>query len=519
MAGIGSRGEVPSTTTATLAAGDVIGGKYVIESVLGEGGMGTVYAAYHQLLDITVAIKVLSPDLAQNRAVIDRFLREARAVARLKSEHVARVMDVGTLEAGQPYIVMELLDGEDLEHRFERTGKLPVADAVDCVLQALEAVAHAHAAGIVHRDLKPANLFLASTPDGREIVKVLDFGIAKLSPVVKHDGARSLTGEHTVLGSPSYMSPEQVRDSSVIDHRADLWALGVILYEMVTGREPFAGGSVGEVFGAILHATPVPLRQLEPDVSPDLEAAVVRCLTREVDRRFSSVAELARALAPFGSGAWDGHLVRIEQTLARSQRWSENPASSPRLSLLSMRPRSSSIPVATPESPGAPTTPRVAFSRSGEQVSANSETVAEPSLQAQRRRLWSPTATAISGLLFGAVLSVIGIKAVPRLRGAPSASGALPATVAPSDRAAPSPPSIVAVPPFSTLSPTPSAAPSPVLPRQAAGSSDGVSASAFPSDAGGTGTVRPAPKRPPAAATKARTTSPGGLPGVLDSPD
>lgn len=169
--------------------------------------MGTVLAARHELLDVRVAVKLLTPGLVRNRSLVDRFLREARAAARLKSEHVARVMDVGTLSEGQPYIVMELLEGEDLEHRLLRVDQVPIRDAVDCLLQALEAMAHAHAAGIIHRDLKPANLFVTSTPDGREVIKVLDFGIAKLTDAATQGfGARSgaLTDEHATLGSPSY---------------------------------------------------------------------------------------------------------------------------------------------------------------------------------------------------------------------------------------------------------------------------------------------------------------------------
>jgi serine/threonine protein kinase len=362
-------------------------------------------------------------------------------------------------------------------------------------------MAHAHAAGIVHRDLKPANLFLACTPDGREIVKVLDFGIAKLSPVVKHDGAHSgaLTGEHSMLGSPSYMSPEQVRDSSLIDQRADLWALGVVLYEMITGYEPFPGGSVGEIFGAILHSKPRPLRELRPDTPVELEAAIEECLAREPNDRFADVAELARALAPFGSGAWSGHVARIEQTLARARR-SSDPASSPRLSLPAMRARSSSIPVTSASRPGQ--TPRMMYRRSGSAGTEQNEigpkpkeTIAEPSSERpveepQRARHRSHWIMAMAGLAFGATVTALGVLAVARLR-----------ATSPVEPSAAAPPSSAPV----TSLPVPSS-----FTRE-------VPSDHAPTDAGLA--VRPSPRRPQPAPAKARAQSPKGLPGVLDSPD
>jgi serine/threonine protein kinase len=278
--------------------------------------MGIVLAARHELLGVQVAVKVLSPERVRQPNALERFLREARAVAQLKSEHVARVMDVGTTDSQQPYIVMEMLEGEDLQRRLER-GPLGVAQAVDVILQALDAIAQAHSAGIVHRDLKPGNLFLAATPDAREIVKVLDFGIAKLTDTRGGTGSWSgeLTGEHSTLGSPSYMAPEQVRASRDIDPRADIWALGAILYELLTGMLAFDGASLGEIFEAVLTSTPLPLRSVRPEAPEALEAVIDRCLARDREERFADVAELARAVAPFGSGAWKGHVARIERTL------------------------------------------------------------------------------------------------------------------------------------------------------------------------------------------------------------
>jgi serine/threonine-protein kinase len=338
------------------ACGDVIARKYRITSVIGEGGMGTVFAAHHELLDVPVAVKVLSSSLVRTPGVVDRFSREARAVARLKSEHVARVMDVGTLDGGQPYIVMELLEGEDLRERLTRVGPLPVQQAVDTIMQVLEAMAHAHGAGIVHRDLKPENLFVTTASDGTEVVKVLDFGVAKLSQAAHSPDSsqlRALTVEYTTLGSPHYMAPEQVRDSSQIDHRADLWALGAILYELITGREAFPGESVGEIFGSVMRETPTPIEVLRPDAPWELDAAVACCLTRDPNGRFANVAEMAYALAPLASDAWCGYPERIQQTLTRtrSQRLSDpmlgTPDSGP-VSVRRMHARYSSVPSAPP---------------------------------------------------------------------------------------------------------------------------------------------------------------------------
>jgi serine/threonine-protein kinase len=313
-----------ATPRGTPSPGDLIDGKYRIARVLGQGSMGSVVAAHHELLDLDVAVKVLSSELLRDEKAVERFMREARAVARLKSEHVARVMDVGMLGNGQPYIVMELLEGEDLDDMLRRTGPFPVARTVDFALQALEALAQAHAAGVVHRDLKPANIFLTSAPDGREVIKVLDFGVAKLTerpaPGSSVTGLRALTGEHAAVGSPGFMSPEQVRCSRDIDERADIWGMGALLYEVLTERPAFDGQSLGEIFGAILHIDPRPLRSLRPDVPRALEAAIMRCLRRRRLQRFQSVGELAEAIAPFGSRTHREYPARITRTLARGAR-------------------------------------------------------------------------------------------------------------------------------------------------------------------------------------------------------
>lgn len=282
------------TTPVYARPGAMVMGKYRVDRVLGEGGMGLVVAATHTGLDQKVAIKFLHPEAAAREDIVERFAREARAAAKVKSEHVVRIFDVGTLENGAPYMVMEHLEGEDLDQLAEREKKLPLGTVCGFMLQACEALAEAHAAGIVHRDLKPANLFLARGPDRRTIVKVLDFGISKL-----RDRANALTQTSTLLGTAYYMSPEQLTNAKAVDARSDVWALGVILYELVSGARPFDAGTMPEVVALILSSTPTPLREYVPDVPPRFEAIIDRCLQRNPKQRFASVGELAAELVTF----------------------------------------------------------------------------------------------------------------------------------------------------------------------------------------------------------------------------
>jgi serine/threonine-protein kinase len=301
-------------TQSRVREGDVVAGKYVIERVLGIGGMGAVVAATHQQLGGRVALKFLLPELATHEVVVRRFLKEARAASQITSEHVARVTDVATLDSGAPYLVMEYLEGRDLSSELAARGPLPVAEAVDYVLQALQAVAEAHAKGVVHRDLKPSNLFLTRRADGTPLVKVLDFGIAK-AVFETGDGRRSrdtLTGASGFLGSPLYMSPEQIRNARQVDARADIWAIGVILHELLTGRFPFEAESTTALLAVILTEPPVRLRQHRPGVPPELERIVSACLEKDRGRRTPSVAELAVRLTPFGTGDARLSLARIE---------------------------------------------------------------------------------------------------------------------------------------------------------------------------------------------------------------
>jgi serine/threonine-protein kinase len=280
-----------------FAAGEVIAGKFQVDRVIGRGGMGCVVAATHVHLGQRVALKFLLPELATQRAVVERFLREARASAQLRGEHVCRVSDVGVLDTGAPYFVMELLDGRDLASVLATHGPMPVPVLADYVVQACVGLAEAHAAQIVHRDLKPGNLFLAYRPDGTPLIKIVDFGIAKDATSVN----LQLTRTDAVMGSPGYMSPEQLRSSRLADARSDIWALGVILFELSTGRPPFTAESITDLALRIaIDPTPA-LRG--PSIPPGFDQVVYRCLEKDPARRFPDVAQLAAALAPFGMPA------------------------------------------------------------------------------------------------------------------------------------------------------------------------------------------------------------------------
>jgi serine/threonine protein kinase len=313
--------------TVAVRKGDVIAGKYRVERVLGKGAMGVVVAATHLELEQRVAIKLMVGTLFERPEMMARFRQEARAVAKIKSEHVARVLDVGEIEGGgPPYMVMEYLEGQDLSALLSSRGPLPGAEAVGYLLQACEALAEAHGRGIVHRDLKPENLFLAARPDGSSLVKVLDFGISK-GP--GEPGLR-LTGAAAVMGSPLYMPPEQLRSARDVDPRSDIWSLGVILYELFSGRTPYGGDDLTELVTDVMTNPPPPLGRA--DLPPGLEAAVFRCLRRERDERFGDVAELAAALAPFGPAEARAAAERVARVLNGSMRPSAEPP--PRVSIV-----------------------------------------------------------------------------------------------------------------------------------------------------------------------------------------
>ena len=287
-------------SASPLQEGEILAGKYRIERVLGVGGMGVVVAGWHLELDQRVAIKFLHQEADERFDGAKRFRREARAAAKIRSEHAARVIDVGALDDDTPYIVMEYLEGNTLAQEVRVRGPLPVVEAVDYVLQAIDALAEVHALGIVHRDLKPANLFLALRPDGSRIIKLLDFGISKtMIPDSREE--LGLTRAELLIGSPQYMSPEQLTSAADVDARADIWSLGAILYKMLTRRPPYTGASIPLIYAALLRDAPAPLSQSRTDVPEALEDVILHCLAKDRLDRFASVGELAQALVEFCS--------------------------------------------------------------------------------------------------------------------------------------------------------------------------------------------------------------------------
>jgi serine/threonine-protein kinase len=280
--------------------GDVIAGKYEIIQLIGTGGMGFVVAANHIELGEKVALKFLRQDCLANQELVGRFSREARAAVKIKSEYVARVFDVGSLPSGAPFIVMEYLEGKDLYEIVHENGPVAVNTAVEYVMQTCEALAVAHAAGIVHRDIKPENLFLTRRATGLDIIKVLDFGISKVALTGSvFESTLPLVKTMMPMGSPVYMSPEQIRASSDIDPRTDIWSLGCVLFELLTGHAPFEAPSITLLTATILEQAAPLLRTQCPEAPAELEAVIARCLEKDPNRRYQDVGELAVALYAF----------------------------------------------------------------------------------------------------------------------------------------------------------------------------------------------------------------------------
>jgi serine/threonine-protein kinase len=441
----------PRQPEAPVALGDLLVGKYRVEQVLGVGGMGVVVAAHHLHLDERVAIKFLLPEVArQGGEPVARFMREGRAAAKIRSEHVGRVTDVGALDDGTPFLVMEYLEGSDLAKLLEASGPLAVDDALDYVLQACEALAEAHAIGIVHRDLKPANLFLVRRADGSPCIKVLDFGISKMREA---GGLRGeMTRTHATLGSPLYMSPEQLVSTGDVDARADLWSLGVILFELLTGKLPYEAETMPQLVAQVLQNAPARLRTLRPDLSVELDAAVMRCL-QPATMRFQNIAELAEALAPFAPQRAHISIQRVTRVFGAPAGLAQTePASTERASRPGSMPDASphARTVSAPETglAVADTPPRVLAQSGSLSVSTNRVIAGRP-----RLGLVAISAVGLLVVAGGVVLVMSRGQSPVAASGAPSAAPApsfVVASAVPSSVASAEPP---AEPPATAAAP------------------------------------------------------------------
>jgi serine/threonine protein kinase len=278
----------------SFGRGTVLPGGLSVERVIGRGAVGVVLSVIEEATGRRYAVKMLSADSALDPEQRARLYREAGAVTRLTSEHVARLFDVRELDDGTPFLVMEYLDGCGLDEVIAQSGPLPAAAAVEYVLQALDALSEAHALGLVHRDVKPSNMFLTRSRQGAPAVKLLDFGLVK--DAIATPGTLRVTRTGFMLGTPAYMAPEQLGPKASADPRVDVWAIGVSLYQLLTGHLPFEGTSIPLMVMRIMREPPPPIRPVRPDVSPRLERMIFRCLEREPDRRFASAAAVAVAL-------------------------------------------------------------------------------------------------------------------------------------------------------------------------------------------------------------------------------
>lgn len=306
MSAVSTEAQVP----ARLPTGAVIAQRYRVDGVLAEGGMGIIYRGWHLTLCQPIAIKVVRPELLKNAEAVSRFLNEARAMASLHSMNVAQVLDVGRIRGDTLYMVLEYLEGVDLRTMLDNEGALPLGRAADYIIQACAAMQEVHALGIVHRDIKPENLFIANLKDGRKILKVIDFGISKR---LDENEGRSFTAPDRSLGSPQYMPPEQISSPDHVDGRADIWSLGVVLFELLSNALPFRAHNMTATCARVLCGEPNSLEKLRPDLPEEIYALVRRCLQKNPKDRFADMAELASALAPFA----DSTLARQSQPSVR----------------------------------------------------------------------------------------------------------------------------------------------------------------------------------------------------------
>lgn len=360
--------------------GCVLADKYRIERKLGVGGMGVVFEATHLMLSERVAIKLLLPQIGEDRECRSRFFREAQAAARINSVHVARVRDIGELESGEPYIVMDYLDGFDLNTWIEKRGALSVEQAAQWMLEACKGLAAAHAAGVIHRDIKASNLFITSTSDGSSVLKILDFGISKLTEAQGMSEA-ILTGTQASMGSPLTMSPEQMLSPRDVDHRTDIWSLGTVLYWCLCGAHPFEAESLPQLCVLVLEAEVVPLQTRRPDLPAPLLDIVARCLRKLPADRYADVAELAQALAPFAQAGGQAAADQCRRILAQRRTDASGSPPAQTSSTASLGEHSTQRAVPSPRTRGA-------LDGTSRGTAPPSEPHATRSTPAGRRALW-----------------------------------------------------------------------------------------------------------------------------------
>ena len=413
-----------SEPARAFVPGALVAGKLRVIRALGAGGMGAVYEVEHEITKHRRALKILHPSVAQSPTYVARFLREASAAARIGNPHIAETFDAGRLDTGEPYLLMELLDGETLDGRVKRAGALEVGEVAELVGQACEGIAAAHDAGIVHRDLKPENLFVTSR-EGAAFVKVLDFGISKFEP--QRTGALGVTAEGAVMGTPYYMPPEQVRGDGTIDHRADIYALGIILYECSAGARPYEAETLTQLAILIHEGKARPLRERVPSLPEDFCRIVHRAMATSREDRFATAPDLLQALAPFR-----GRTEAAERVVVRPSAPAPGTAQSSR--------------------PAAMTT-----------TTAMAETVPTPALPAAKAS--APRAGSAAAVAAGAVLVMVGAFVVyEAARGPSGGAGPRAAVSAPPAFESEAPPAAVTLAPVvsttsvgETTSPTASA--------------------------------------------------------------
>jgi serine/threonine-protein kinase len=416
----------------SLGSGDLIAARFRVRRTLGSGGMGVVLEAADELTGGAVAIKLLSPHLIGS-VQVDRFFREARAGAKVASQHVARVLDFGTIGGRQPFMVMECLRGRDLGERLRREKRIPLGEVADCMIQACEALAHAHGEGIVHRDIKPSNLFEHEGPNGVRVLKVLDFGISK-SSADDADWEALTTSRDGLLGSPPYMSPEQVRDPHCVDHRTDIWSLGVVAYRLLSSKLPFDGVCLGEIFAAVLDRPYASLREIGVTVPDAVEAILARCLERDPARRFADVSEVAQAFAPFASARGRAIAERAREVTRRKPPVLAKAA--PRAAQVDEEPRTLTLPPARPPW-AAKRSVNLRDSLPPQQIAVVlSETGGGKSTISKRERLRAAAVVA-TGFAIAAALTLVGSTWTPPARATPPRHAA---TEAPRAIEAPPPP-------------------------------------------------------------------------------